>query len=163
MWQTTFHIHTTGKVLLLYIFEYFSFYIANGKMKVFLEFNLLLISSWMQYLLPSPQNIWTFPYFGTFYWLSYIMIFSCSLVTRHEHPQRTALGVCLYTNFIKIVTVTKLHASRPRRNLTLPLPLLDLLRWELWAVFTRLGSTLCVTTLYDSAVTLKHAICWRLL
>jgi hypothetical protein len=65
-----------------------------------------------------------------------------------------------------LVAVTKLHASRPRKDFT-PLTarqqvnstaLLALLCCELRAVFTRLGSAVCVATLYDFSVTLKHEI-----
>jgi hypothetical protein len=40
---------------------------------------------------------------------------------------------------------------------------LSSLRYEFWAVFTRLGSAVCFATLYDFTVTLKYATWWRLL
>jgi hypothetical protein len=62
------------------------------------------------------------------------------------------------------VAVTKLHASRPRKDFNFPPPLtalLALLRCEFCAVFTRLCSSVHFATLYDFAVTMKHAIWWR--
>jgi hypothetical protein len=65
-----------------------------------------------------------------------------------------------------IVAFTKLYASRPRDDFTPTFratqvnstALFALLRCEFWAVFTSLGSAVLVATLYDFAVTLKHAI-----
>jgi hypothetical protein len=72
------------------------------------------------------------------------------------------------SNGMVTVTVTKLRASRPRKDL-IPLiarlqvtskALLDSLLWEFWAVFTRLGSAVPLATLYDFTVTFKHAVWW---
>jgi hypothetical protein len=65
----------------------------------------------------------------------------------------------------------QLHDSRPQKDfnpLTARLQVnstasLALLRCEFWVVFTRVGSAARVATLYYFTVTLKHAICWRLL
>jgi hypothetical protein len=51
-----------------------------------------------------------------------------------------------------------LHPSFSRGCKVTSTELLTLLRCEFWAVFTRLRSAVCVATLYDFVVTLKHAV-----
>jgi hypothetical protein len=90
------------------------------------------------------------------------------LVTDLRHFTHNC-GKSDWMSAVYVVTVTKLHTSRPRKDFT-PLTarlqvtstaLLALLRCEFWAVFTCLGSAVRIETLQDSSVTLKHALWWR--
>lgn len=65
------------------------------------------------------------------------------------------IGLCSVT-----VAVSKLYASRPPNDFKPPPPQKKKLeqnaRFDLRAVFTHLGSAVCVVTSYDFSVTLQH-------